>query len=1336
MEGLPHIHIEALCVKRKNLFLCMIDRKSSLLYSLLLRLCVCLPVFVLFPHFQCLHAQSGGSGWELVKKNNFAAAKTAFEKEWQQQPANISALTGLLFIAETLHDFESYQKYANLLVEQGWKPQYVWLFGHLYSGTPARALEALRTHSAKTPGDIPLPVVLAQADTLFKYRQFEQSAALIHQYVADWKWTLTGPFFNESGSAFAEEAGPEKVPFHATDSFITLQGLSVGWQPRQFYAPGEPVDAEVLPRTSKKSAWFANTFITVPTARRLSLRITSDEPIQIWLDDRLLFSRSQPAPAYLYDHNIVTFDMPAGTHRLLVKISEFPAEYTDSRIRLGYYDKEGWWEASAGHPSNRYEEEDEGLNEYNGRDYASGAFLLRFTDPITGTLFHDISSHFGQSYTPVGSSWATSTVTALWLDFFRDEAEKDPGNAAKKYLLAKAFIRSGAYEAGEAWFVKYYRQNPGSAYARFLLARFYDVNDKAERAEALLSEMDTTLSPTLAAHYIRLLKINKEQDEADYLAVLEKMMTLSPANWNLMDRYLSTLKRRGRKEQIAAFATAFLKRQFVGHTERLRWEKRLEAYTKDESYKPASYQPKLQKEREKEYKNAKKRLKKVFSAEDYNALILYHKMKEHKSEALKTYDEWLAIQPWRYGTLKSKAKYLFEIERMDEALAVLQSLHQRNPFDAAVLEMTGDIYMEKKQAAEALRWYKQADETGGSYGLESKIEKIENRRKYNGYFSVLNTEELAKKPDTDPRYADEESVIALLARQMTWLPKEQRVDIVHKAIVHIRTEGGVKQWTEANLRPLGRITNARVFKTDGSTTSPELGGYGSMAVFKNLQPGDVILLEGTSETPMPDDLPNDFLQFSTVSWQAPVAKAVTELILPKDSVLYFACNRLDCTPQRRDTADVQVLRWEWKHIEKQQEEDAAPNNYDAYAWLMIGNSPDWHRVVRWYERKTYCRTMPNYEVLEKSQELVRPGMSESEIVEALHTFIVREINYSYVSFLNNNYIPRQPGATLSAKVGDCKDVATLMITLLRQHGIPAWYTLVSTHNFSNTEPRPTPYFFNHAIVAWQSKDDSLHFADLTTDYFPTGVLPNGDCGAWGLVVRDGEHRLTRLPDHALAPRISAVELHNRASLDTEGNLTLQVENVRIGVPAGQWRESLLPAGAEERRKLLTTHFGGGVLHHLDLEKFQFDNLDSINQPLRAHFTLRAFHQLDHVSDLYVLPLPLSFSTPTQKSLFAAKRYNDLDLDEFFELAPVREIVDLQLPTGYVLAEMPTTRRINHRFGDYELSFEKTAAGIRIRRHCAFKVRFVHHADFADFRKFYLDMLDADDSFLALKKIGR
>lgn len=1272
-------------------------------------------------------------GWTLIRNNDFVSARTVFEETLRQQPSDEAALVGLLFLAETVQDADAYNRAADKLIST-WNPPYVWLLGHLYDENPVRAIQQLQNphppYRNQQLASLQIPFILAQADSLFNSRHFAESSALRQSVLPDWNWSLTGPFTNEAGSGFIESTPVERNTFHAADTFVNEAGLRFTWLQRRLFEPGSPVDFSQLAENTGLGTYYAHTFITVPQSRAVAIQITRNEPLMLWLDGQLLAALSAPASEDLWDVETLLLTLPAGTHELLVKISEFPHENRDSRVRMGFNDRDANGDRLS--EDNNYRFNSEGT-----------VFALRFTDPNTGALQTDIVSNFEGTASAAAPMPKPEILRGYWGRFFEENARKMPDQLWRQYLLAKALAKEEESESAEAYFAEYAAQHPHAAFARFLLAKFYDANGKGERAEALLSELDTATAPTFAGYHVRLMKINKDQNEGEYLDALEKILLLSPANWTIMNRYLSFLKDKGRKEQLKTFVDRFLEekektsRGQEGPEARKyleKWKKRLERFQEAESYKPSSRHGQTDEEREKDYKNARKKLKERWSTLNYNRVLNYYKFKEKTADVLRTYDEMLSAAPWMYQYAEEKAEYLFEQNRNKEALALFRELLEQHPYEGDLYEKIGDLYIEEKNEAEALHWYKQAAKIygGETYSVNDKIEKLESKPKLSSFFKPFNLEEAAKDHSWETRYRNEESVISYFSQQLTYHADTKKIESLNKAVIHICNDAGAKKWTEADLRPIGRISSAKILKKDGAVTSPDLGW--GMAVFKNLQPGDVILVEGNNSQTMPDELPGEFLEINTLSWPAPVVHASLELLVPADLPLYVAANRVDPGFTRRDTGALKLLHWQWADIPKIEDgEEATPENYDPFAWLMIGSAPDWSNVVKWYQRQTYRRTEPNYEVLARARALIRPDMSEAEIVETLHTFVVREINYSYVPFLNSNYVPKRPGATLSGKVGDCKDVATLMISLLKEYNIPAWYTLVSTHSFTNREPRPTIYVFNHAIVAWQSSDQQVHFADLTTDYFPSGVLPEGDCGAWGLIIRDGETRLRRLPNHDTDPAVSGMKLDVEATLDAEGNLLLETQLERRGVAAGYWREMLLRATPEEHKKALSEYFAGGVLTHTDLESIEFLNADSINAPLYAKAAIRAFNQLDKVSDLFIMPLPLPLSAPTQKALFAARRYNDLDLDQFFEMAPVHETVNLHLPSQYKLAEMPQNRQIETRFGRYSLSFEKTSDGLRIQRETAFYTRFVEYKDFVEFKKFYLSMLDADDALLAFRK---
>ncbi|HOY05759.1 MAG TPA: transglutaminase domain-containing protein [Saprospiraceae bacterium] len=1266
--------------------------------------------------FFSFHAVAQQSGWDLVEASDFVAARAAFTEELNKNPQDEAALAGMLFCAETVHQEEPYERYANTLIRAGWQPQYVWLFSHLLQSSSEELLHA------PLPVPLRIPAIRASADSLMAVYQSRQGRDLLGSVLPDWNWSIIGPFDNMQGSGFMEPTPVETDAFDTERVFKNDAGSEFKWLQRRLRQPGSSVTFDLLPHHNGLATFYASTFLTVPAARRVQLGIRRNTPMKIWLDDQLL---SQPDQAFTpdeWDGETLVFDLPAGTHRLLVKLSEFPEEEADTPIELEFAEK---W-------SPETEEIYRDLAEMGTLNYPGKrkpAFQLRLADPVTGLLFTDITSDYTGRYTPAQATPVVDYQNRPYLQYYIKQAAD--GAPWHIYLLSKAFLKSEAREEAEAFFATYREAHPESAFARYLLAKCFDANGKGERAEALLSEMDTVTTPTFAEYYNRFQKINKDQEEVKFVSALEKLLGISPSNWEIMNTYLDFLKEKGRKEQVKNWVNDFLK---YNNTEK--WKKRLEIYLKEESYRPESFKPMSDKQREKRFKTAKKALKKQFSVENYSQVIDYYKYREQEKDVLTTYDEMIAVMPWSTFFGLAKARYLFEKEHPAEALVVLTALLQEQPYAPAIYELMGDIAIEQKNEPEALLRYRQAEKVSGESarysGLRDKVEKLDNSKKYSGFFRHCVLSEEAKNKNGLTNYADEDAVVQFYSVQNTYLKEENKIESVRKAVIRILSDAGAKNWTEADLRQIGQITSAKVLKNDGSITSPELG-YG-MAVFKNLQAGDVILVEGTGDMGVSEEISGDFWDLQIPTWQAPVLSATVELLAPADLKLQFAANRVSATPFAvKDTGDFKLYSWNWQHIPKMEAEEAAPETYDNYAWLMMGNMEDWSPIVRWYERQTYRRTEPNYEVLEKARQIITPGMTEEEMVEALHTFVVREISYSYVPFLNNNYVPKRPGETISGKVGDCKDVATLMISLLRSYGIPAWYTLVSTHSFSNRDMRPVLYAFNHAIVAYELKDKQIRFADLTTDYFPTGILPADDSYAWALIIRPGEKNLRRLPNHALDPVVSRIEMNATATIDAEGNLQIDIHTVQRGTSAGHWREMLKRANAADRRKLLSDYFSGGVLNYLDLNEFEFENLDSINAPLKSHLQMTAYNPLDRVHGLFIMPMPLPLSTPTQKVLFSDKRYNDIDLDALFELTPVEETIDLVIPDTYRLVDIPSDKAFNTPFGTYLLRVEKTAAGLRIRRAITFTNRFVEYRDFQELKNFYLRMLEADDSLLALEK---
>ena len=76
--------------------------------------------------------------------------------------------------------------------------------------------------------------------------------------------------------------------------------------------------------------------------------------------------------------------------------------------------------------------------------------------------------------------------------------------------------------------------------------------------------------------------------------------------------------------------------------------------------------------------------------------------------------------------------------------------------------------------------------------------------------------------------------------------------------------------------------------------SPVKIGY---VVFKNLEAGDIIQIEGNSKANMNSELTGQMFHIAAISHDFPVYKAKMEFIHPTDVDLNYKCYRLDCEPE-------------------------------------------------------------------------------------------------------------------------------------------------------------------------------------------------------------------------------------------------------------------------------------------------------------------------------------------------------------------------------------------------------------------------------------------------------
>ncbi|MEM6966560.1 MAG: transglutaminase domain-containing protein [Bacteroidota bacterium] len=1165
-------------------------------------------------------------GWDHISQNQFIQAEQAFSRKLSEHPNDEDALVGMIFLAEVKQDHLNYKKYINQLIRGTWRNEYLALFGHLYQGHPEEIIQR-----DLDPALLVQPT-LAYADSLFFRKSFSKSLATVQSVTQDLNWSVIGAFDNVSGSGHIEAQPLEIESFKKHRIYTNENGLEMKWVQRRDRSPNGEVFFNENLAYMRNGTYYANTFITLPKDQIVQLRVARTTPTKIWLDDDLIFDKNSNIK-YRWDNEILEIPMKKGMHRILLKVSTYIEEASSSNLYLSFNDQFDEGDISF-QMIERFSDGRFNNKTYTARGSQSAGFALRITD-TEGKVIPDLkSSFFGKNKT---RTYDPKLIEQQWINVFKEKIKSQPKALKNYYLLAKMYLLMELSEQGEAYFFPLTTTRTDQIYFKYLLAKLLAVNGKGGQAEALLSDLDLYQTPILATLISELQRIDRRNEVASFHSKVRQMLHFTPTHKEALIAYLSWLSENGKEEEKKAYVRTFLAKYPLPEYKDLLLKFLTNQINRAED------QDFVSPDVEAEGLWAIERMKKYFDAYDLLSVIAFYKKNKNHKKVIKLYDELIEKYPYRTYYLKEKAAYLFEKDQLDLALHNYQQALKIHPYHARTIEKMGDIYLEKKDTISALRYFKNArklDRTTlkGNFVLkriQKKINTIEPAIPHRTHFQNFTTKQLQQDISWKKYYQNDESVILMYNIQAELTPTN-RLKYAQKLWIKILNSAGANYWTEADFSFLGEIGIVKVIKPDGSEVTPARNW--NLVVFQNLQPGDLIQIEGFSNGDMTREIPNEMYHMAWLSMEIPIYKSVFELIVPQQKQLNYICNRIECTPNIQYKDQVKIFTWENTRTPKNQHEEAVLDDMDKFAWIMLSTQEDWQKVVKWYHRKTYRRLEANYEVKNRLAEIVDDRMTDQEKVEAIYQYLTQEITYSHVAFLNANYTPKKPAQTICSRIGDCKDVSSLMIAMLREVGIESFYVLVRTKNYTQKEIRPSVLAFDHVIVGYKIHGEQVKYLDLTTDYFPSDVLPGFNHGQWALKIRPRENMIFRLPNDELDTSKNLLKIKTEAAVVGDRNLELTIKMNTQGVKAGHWREKLNnKTTIKDQQLFLTENLASADFDYLKLENFSFENLRKIDTTLQAHLNVKAYYHLEKVSDFQILQLPILYPITTRTALLSEVR---------------------------------------------------------------------------------------------------
>ncbi len=228
-------------------------------------------------------------------------------------------------------------------------------------------------------------------------------------------------------------------------------------------------------------------------------------------------------------------------------------------------------------------------------------------------------------------------------------------------------------------------------------------------------------------------------------------------------------------------------------------------------------------------------------------------------------------------------------------------------------------------------------------------------------------------------------------------------------------------------------------------------------------------------------------------------------------------------------------------------EPGMPPAYTFLPAVEITTVPSWQTIAHWYQGLASSRMDVSPEIKDTVKTLTAGKTNDTDKARAIYYWVEGQTRYVALELGMSAFQPHPAAEVCRNRYGDCKDMATLLLTMLHEAGIKsAWPVLLGADSRMPVEKYlAAPSFFNHAIVR-ADIDGKPYWFDSTAAMCPFGQIPGGDRGVHAFVIRDGSGAFETIPlgspaDNAQTTTTN-VDLHADGSAECKTTVDLSGDN--------------------------------------------------------------------------------------------------------------------------------------------------------------------------------------------------
>ncbi|HEX5322693.1 MAG TPA: DUF3857 domain-containing protein [Capsulimonadaceae bacterium] len=390
-------------------------------------------------------------------------------------------------------------------------------------------------------------------------------------------------------------------------------------------------------------------------------------------------------------------------------------------------------------------------------------------------------------------------------------------------------------------------------------------------------------------------------------------------------------------------------------------------------------------------------------------------------------------------------------------------------------------------------------------------------------------------------------------------------------------------------------------------------------------------------------------------------------------------NAPNLRPIIKTSADGQTKTYTWQmtNLPDIDPEPMMPPLKDIIPWMQVSTVPSWQTVSGWYWTLAKPQMQATPAIHDLVQKLTAGKTTQEAKAKALFYWVEQNVRYVAVELGESAFRPHSAAQVLQNRYGDCKDMATLLVTMLRDAGITDSQDVLigagSTDTVS-TEIANTGAF-NHCI-ARATIDGKPYWFDCTAEICGFGSIPGADRGANVLVVHDGgKGEFETVPKATPDSNINIT--HLTIALHPDGSAVCKNEMIASGDTEMAMRAAFREVKPDMMQDVIRS-LVNRESPNATLDDYKISDLQDRDTPFHMSYSYDAPVWAQSTGNLMIINpaqvsgMANSFSKPSRKYPIYSNGS-----------ASYRSTMTLTIPQGYTIEDQPVNASMALPFGNFQ-----------------------------------------------------